>query len=116
MGSPPLLALAGSVLLRRASEAGIDVHGEGFADRAYAPDGTLMPRSHPGAVIEAGDAVVQQALGLARDGRVDTAGGTPVRVEASSICIHGDTPGAAGRARSVRRALQGAGIEIRPFA
>ena len=76
---------------------------EGFADRAYAPDGSLVPRSSTGAVLEADDAV-RQALSLARDGAV------------RSLCVHGDTPGALELARRVAAGLEAAGIELRSFA
>jgi 5-oxoprolinase (ATP-hydrolysing) subunit A len=115
-GARPLLALAGSRLVSTARQAGLDVHEEGFADRAYAVDGSLVPRSEPGAVIESVPAVVEQALALAAGNGVPAAGGGSARVAASSICVHGDTPGALVLARTVRTALEDAGIAIRPFA
>ena len=115
-GPYALLALAGSPIVGRARAAGLTVHEEGFADRAYAPDGTLLPRSVPGAVIEATDQVVEQALALALGTGVRGADGRRVHVTATSICVHGDTPGALELARSVRSALAGAGVTVRSFA
>ncbi len=99
----PVLGLPGSAFLRFAAEAGLRPVGEAFADRAYRPDGTLVPRSEPGAVIHDPDAVVAQAVALARAG-------------AQSLCVHGDTPGAVLLARRVRDALVAAGFTIAPFA
>src|SRR6478736_4946324 len=103
-GSLAVLALPGSQLLARAHMAGLDAVPEAFADRAYAPDGSLVPRGEPGAVLDA-DGAVAQALSIARDG-----------LQARSICVHGDTPGAAAIARLVRRGLEDAGIDVRSFA
>lgn len=114
-GGLPLLALAGSPLVERAGTAGLEVHGEAFADRAYRPDGTLVPRGEPGAVIEDADAVVGQALDLALGRGVAAIGGGRVGVTASSLCLHGDTPRAVRLARAVRAALEGAGVAVRPF-
>ena len=107
-GPRPLLALAGSTLVSRARAAGLEVHEEGFADRAYAPDGSLLSRSQPGAVIETVPEVVKQARALAL--------GLGSAVPLSSICLHGDTPGALELARAVRDALLEAGVALRPFA
>lgn len=115
-GARPLLALAGSALVGWARAAGLQVHEEGFADRAYMADGTLVPRSDPGALIESVPAAVEQALALARGAAVRAAGGRTASIAASSICVHGDTPGAVGLARMVRTALEEAGVAVGPFA
>lgn len=107
-GPRPLLALAGSTLVRRARAAGLEVHEEGFADRSYAPDGSLLSRSQPGAVIETVPEVVEQARALA----LGRGSGVPL----SSICVHGDTPGALELVRAVRDALVEADVALRPFA
>ena len=88
-----------------AAAAGLDAVPEAFADRAYTPDGSLVPRGQAGAVLDA-DGAVAQALSIARDGLV----------QARSICVHGDTPGAAAIARRVRLGLEDAGIDVRSFA
>ena len=93
---------------------GVRVVTEAFADRAYGPDGRLLARSEAGAVLEGEQRVVDQALSLAVDGRV-RAGGRWIEVRAASLCLHGDTPGAAGLARAVRRALADTGVEVAPF-
>ena len=116
LGGLTVLGLAGSVLVRRALAAGVSARGEAFADRAYMPDGTLMPRSEAGAVITEPGRVVEQALQLVSDAAVRSLDGTRVEVQADSICVHGDTPGALDLAGAVRSALIGVGIEIRPFA
>lgn len=114
-GSPWILvALAGSVLASLGREAGLRVVGEAFADRSYEPDGTLTPRSEPGAVITSIEAAALQARGIARDGAVLTAGHARVPVDAETICVHGDAPAAVELARRIRRELAGAGIEVRP--
>jgi len=97
----PVLGLPGSVLLREAEAAGLPAVREGFADRAYADDGRLLPRDQPGAVLHDPDAIAAQAVGLAPN--VD------------SICVHGDTPGAVAAARAVHQSLNGASIEVQPF-
>lgn len=98
-----LLTLPGGRAADRAAAAGVRVVAEGFADRAYQPDGSLVPRSQPGAVLHGPQEVAAQALALAASGRVQ------------SLCVHGDTPGAVALARAVRRALEDAGYTLGPF-
>jgi UPF0271 protein len=116
--SPALavLCLPGSALLRAASNAGLWAVAEGFADRGYRDDGTLVPRSEPGAVMTDPDQVVAQALRLGMAGHVLAVGGTVVATPVQSICVHGDTPGAVTLARRVRAALIEAGVALAPFA
>jgi len=114
-GALPLLGLAGSVLVSRATRAGGRVYAEAFADRAYAPDGTLAPRSEPGTVLTDPDEVAGRAVSLARDGAVRATDGSWLDVRADSICLHGDTPGALELARAVRAALLDAGVAVRAF-
>ncbi len=109
----PVLTLAGSAL----HEAGeLTVVNECFADRAYTPEGTLVSRREPGAVIEDPHAVAARALRMAVDGTAEATDGSEVRVDARSICVHGDTPGAVELARSVRTMLERAGVRLGPFA
>jgi UPF0271 protein len=112
----PVLGQPGSVLARAASEAGLVVVGEGFADRGYRADGTLVPRSEPGALIHEPDAVVDRAVRMAVDGEVEAAGGEVVGCAVASVCVHGDTPGAVDLAGRVRAGLIGAGLKVAPFA
>jgi len=111
----PVLCQPGSVLARLASAAGLKVIGEGFADRSYRPDGTLVPRSAAGAVIHDPDKVVARAVRMAVDGVVETAGGETIACPVESICLHGDTPGAVGLAGRVRAGMVAAGLSLRPF-
>lgn len=111
----PVLCQPGSVLAAAAHDAGLTVIGEGFADRAYRTDGTLTPRSAPGAVLHDADAVVAQAVRMATAGEVVAVDGTVVPCPVASICVHGDTPGAVELARRVRAALTGAGLGVAPF-
>ena len=110
-----LVALAGSPLLRWADEMGVRVVAEAFADRAYTPQGTLVSRREPGAVLHDAQDVAERMLRLAVEGVVTAVDGSTVRLQADSICVHGDSPGAVDIARSVRERLTHAGIAIRPF-
>jgi UPF0271 protein len=112
----PVLGLPGSAWLTMAEEAGHPVFREAFVDRAYNPDGTLVPRSQEGAVLHNPDDVVAQAVRLATRGEVVAHDGTVVAVEADSLCIHGDTPGAVEMAAAVRKGLERAGVQIQAFA
>ncbi|WP_042405616.1 LamB/YcsF family protein [Streptacidiphilus carbonis] len=114
--SLPVLGLPGSALLAAAEAAGLPVVGEAFADRAYTPQGTLVPRTEPGAVLHDPDAVVARAVRMAREGEVVAVDGTVVPVRAGSLCVHGDTPGAAALAQRVRESLVTAGIVVAAFA
>ncbi|TFV52563.1 5-oxoprolinase subunit PxpA [Blastococcus sp. TF02A_35] len=112
----PVLGLPGSALLRLAAGAGLPTVAEGFADRGYTPDGTLVPRSAPGALVHDPAEVAERAVRMATEGRVVAVDGSTVPVAVGSVCVHGDTPGAVGLARSVRAALESAGLAVRPFA
>ncbi|WP_375001846.1 LamB/YcsF family protein [Aeromicrobium sp. CTD01-1L150] len=109
------LGLPGSLWLRRADQAGLPTFREAFADRAYTREGTLVPRSHPGAVLHDADLVATRVLRLVTEGVVESVDGHAVAVEADSICVHGDTPGAVDLARAVRRRLDEAGLEVTAF-
>ena len=114
--SLPVLGLPGSALLRAAADAGLRTVAEGFADRGYTPDGTLVPRREPGALVHDPAAVAARAVRMAADGRVEAVDGSTVAVEVESVCVHGDTPGAVELARAVRTALTAAGLGPAPFA
>jgi UPF0271 protein len=111
----PILCQPGSVLASVASSTGLAVVGEGFADRAYRADGTLVPRSAPAAVIHDVAAVAARAARMATDGTVAAADGSIVPCVVRSICVHGDTPGAVALAGRVRAALVAASLDVRPF-
>jgi UPF0271 protein len=113
--SLPLLGQPGSVLLQVASSAGLPVVAEAFADRGYAADGRLVPRSHPQALLLDPDEVAERVLLIASEGTLLAVDGTLIAVPARSVCTHGDTPGAVGLARAVRASLEAAGVTITPF-
>ncbi len=108
-----LFGLPDSELLRAGEAAGLRVAAEVFADRAYEPDGALTPRSRPGSVIHDTATVVARAIRMVRNKEVVAVDGSVIRLQADTICLHGDTPGAADHARAVRRGLEDAGVEIR---
>jgi len=110
------VGLSGSPMIDAAREAGLSAAAEAFADRAYQPDGSLVPRSRPGAVIEHAAAVAAQARMIATEHRVIAVDGSVIPVAADTICLHGDTPGAATLARHVRSVLESAGVVIRALA
>lgn len=110
----PLVVLPGSVIERVAQDHGLTTIAEAFADRGYRADGTLVPRTESGAVLEGPDAV-RQAVRIATDGVVTCADGTDLSVPAESICLHGDTPSAVRLAREIRAALTDAGVTVRSF-
>jgi len=114
--SLPVMGLPGSALLTAAGSAGLRTIGEAFADRGYAPDGTLVPRSQPGAVLHDPQQVAERMARLVTTGTVPAADGTEVAISAESICVHGDSPGAVQMAIAVRQALAAAGVDLRPFA
>jgi len=115
-GGLVLVGLAGSSALRAAAAAeGLRLAGEAFADRGYAPDGALLPRSAPGALLGDPAAVAAQAVSLARDGCVRASDGSRLAVAAETLCLHGDSPGAPALAAAVRAALLAAGLSIQPL-
>lgn len=111
----PVLGLAGSELLAAADRAGLRTVREAFADRGYTREGTLLPRSHAGAVLDDPAEVARRVVQMVTEGRVESAAGEPVRVEAESVCVHGDSPGAVAMAEKVRAELEAAGVEVGAF-
>ncbi len=111
-----LLLAAGAPVLAGGAALGVDIATEAFADRAYRADGTLVSRDQDGAVLDDEADVVRQALSVVLDGRAPATDGAWVELSASSLCLHGDTPGARALARAVRRALEDAGVQVEPFA
>jgi len=88
---------------------------EAFADRAYLPDGRLLPRSEPGAVLEDVDLIAERALRMVLDRHVVAVDGTRVIVRADSLCVHGDGPRAAAIVRRLRQRFEAEGITVAPF-
>ena len=108
----PVLGLGGEIA-DAAAEAGLPFVREAFLDRAYTPEGALVPRGEPGAVLHSADAVAARAVRLVREGVVEAIDGTLVEAGAASLCVHGDTPEAVAMARAVRAALEREGVVIR---
>lgn len=112
----PVLGLPGSRLLAAAEEAGLATVREAFADRAYTPEATLVPRSRAGAVLSDPDEVADRVVRLVTEGTLVAVDGSTVSVEADSVCVHGDSPGAVAMAVAVRDALRAHGVETAAFA
>ena len=110
-----VLAISGTVLERVARDAGVAVYSEIFADRGYAPDGTLVPRGSPGAMITDPDVAAARLLGFFDTGTMPTEGGAPVTLAVDSVCIHGDSPHAVAMARHLCSAFVARGLAIAPF-
>ena len=112
---PGLIVMAyGGELIRVAEEQGMPVAYEAFADREYMPDGTLVSRQRPGAVIHDRDRIVSRAVSMAKEQQVTAITGEAVPLRVDTLCVHGDTPGAAEIARALRAGLEAAGIAVRP--
>ncbi len=110
-----LVALAGSQWVDIAEDMGLKVAREIFADRALNADGTLVSRSQPGSVIHDTSEVVERSLQMVTEGKATAIGGERIDVQADSLCLHGDTPGAVDMAAALKRELEGAGVEILPL-
>ena len=111
-GDLVLVGLAGSLQLTEARALGLRAAGEAFADRRYLPDGSLMPRAQPGSVLHDHEEAAAQALRIAKEGAVVASNGSRVRVDAETICLHGDTPGAVDLARAIRERLESSGVRV----
>lgn len=110
-----LLAPAGSQMDRAAAALGLRFAGEVFADRAYQADGSLVPRSQPGAVIEDEELAVRRVVRMVCEGKVEAIDGQDIAVQADSVCVHGDGAKALAFVKRIRAALLGAGVEIKAF-
>ena len=107
-----LFGLPYSELLTAGRAAGLGVAAEVFADRAYDPDGSLTSRHKPGSVIHDTAQVVARAVKMVREQQVVAVDGSTIQLQADTMCLHGDTPGAAALARDIRNGLESAGIRI----
>ena len=110
-----VLGLDGSALLQAAAAAGLGIAREAFADRAYRPDGRLLPRSEPGAVLDDIDLITERALRMIVDKHVVAVDGTRVIVRADSLCVHGDGPRSVAIVKALRQRFETEGITIAPF-
>ncbi len=109
------VALSGSRPAEMAGEMGVKVAHEVFADRAYNPDGTLVSRSKPGAVIQDKNEIVERVVSMVKDGGVKAINGEWVELRADSICVHGDNPKAVEITAHIRRILEEEGVKIVPM-
>ncbi|RLG84805.1 MAG: LamB/YcsF family protein [Thermoprotei archaeon] len=110
-----LVAPYGSEMHRVAESEGIRVAFEGFADRGYTPEGRLVPRGSPGAVITDPREAAERALRMVSEGRIKAVDGREIEIKVHTICIHGDSPNAVEMARAIRRRLEEAGITVAPM-
>ncbi|WP_426124304.1 LamB/YcsF family protein [Pararhizobium sp. PWRC1-1] len=110
-----LMGLANAPILELARKSGLKVVAEAFADRAYTPDGQLVSRRDPGAVLHDTQLIARRMLQLAREGTLEAIDGSTIKIDAQSICVHGDSPGAVAIAQEIRRAFEADGITIRSF-
>ena len=111
----PVLGMAGSAFFDEAARLGLRTVAEAFADRAYRPDGQLLSRREPGAVLHDPVEIAQRVVTMVTSGRVTAIDGAQIAVSAESICVHGDSPGAVQSATSVLDQLKAAGTDIRAF-
>ncbi|MCU6711227.1 5-oxoprolinase subunit PxpA [Paenibacillus sp. J5C_2022] len=115
-GSLLLFGLSGSALIRAGERLGLRTANEVFADRSYESDGSLTPRSIEGAVLASEEAVARQAVMMVKEGKVATRQGSVITLKADTICVHGDTPGAADHVLALRESLEREGISFRAIA
>ncbi len=108
----PVMGMPGTVLEHACRQRGVGFIAEAFADRAYASDGSLVPRSEPGAVLDDPAVVAERVLRLVTSGRITAVDGIDLRVPAVTVCLHGDTAGAVEMARHVRHRLEESGVVI----
>ena len=107
-----LLGLAGSAHIRAAKAAGLRVASEVFADRAYMDDGTLVPRTQPGAMVHDRDLAIKRVVRMVKEGCVETITGRIIPIQADSICVHGDNPDAIGFTEKIRDTLIAEGVTV----
>lgn len=111
-----VVGLAGSVFLKTASDMGLKIAHETFADRSYQADGSLTPRSQAGAIVSSAGEAAAQAVSIAVEKRIFATDGSELLINAQTICLHGDAPHSDKYARAVVRSLKAAGVEIRALA
>ncbi|ORW36443.1 hypothetical protein AWB90_25135 [Mycobacterium paraense] len=111
----PVLGMAGSAFFDEAARLGLRTVAEAFADRAYQPDGQLVSRREPGAVLRDPAEIAERVATMVTSGRVTAVDGTQIDVTVESVCVHGDSPGAVQIATAVRDRLAAAGADVRAF-
>jgi UPF0271 protein len=110
-----LAGAKGELMTRIGQEVGLKVAYEAFPDRAYTPEGTLVSRRQPGAVIKEAEKVAERALKMAKEGKVIAADGAEIPLMAQTLCVHGDTPGAVNLVKQIRELLETEGLEVKPM-
>ncbi|MGE7368641.1 LamB/YcsF family protein [Neorhizobium sp. NPDC001467] len=110
-----LMALAGSQLVEQARATGLAVVAEAFADRAYTPEGNLVSRREKGSVLHDPELIAERMVRMVKDGVIEAIDGTLTKVDAQSICVHGDSPGAVAMAKRLREKFEQSGLTIRSF-
>ena len=110
-----LVGLAGSAWIKSGQQIGLRVASEVFADRALNPNGTLVPRSQPGAVIQDLEDIVARSLRMVTEEKAIAINGEEIHIRADTICLHGDTPGAVALAQSLRQGIEATGIAVVPM-
>ncbi|QND44504.1 LamB/YcsF family protein (plasmid) [Rhizobium lusitanum] len=110
-----LMGLANAPILKLAQASGLKTVAEAFADRAYTPDGQLVSRREQGSVLHDTQRIAQRMLQLANKGTLEAVDGSTIRIDAQSICVHGDSPGAVAIAHEIRRAFEADGVTVRSF-
>ena len=110
-----VLGLAGSVFFKEAQRLGLRTVAEAFADRAYQPDGQLVPRNGAGAVLRDPAQIADRVVSMVETGSVTAVDGSVIAIEVESVCVHGDSPGAVEIAGAVRNRLLAEGIELAAF-
>lgn len=111
----PVLGLAGSAFFDEAARLGLRTVPEAFADRAYRPDGQLVSRREPGAVLHDVDEIAARVISMVTAGRVTAVDGSTIDISVKSVCVHGDSPGAVRIATAVRERLTAEGVTLAPF-
>lgn len=111
----PLLGLSGSQMIQAAKDIGLPYASEVFADRAYQQDGSLVPRTQPGAMITDEEEAVARVVRMAAEGKVTTIDGVDIPIQADSVCVHGDSPSALAFVAKIREALAKAEITVKTF-
>ena len=111
----PVLGMAGSAFFDEANRRGLRTVAEAFADRAYRPDGRLVSRREPGAVLQDPAAIAERVATMVTSGQVTAIDGSRIKVSVESVCVHGDSPGAVQIATAVRDRLKASGADVRAF-
>ena len=111
----PVLGMAGSAFFDEANRRGLRTVAEAFADRAYRPDGRLVSRREPGAVLQDPAAIAERVATMVTSGQVTAIDGSRIKVSVESVCVHGDSPGALQIATAVRDRLEAGGADVRAF-